>query len=102
MKIIEILSDYIREELHDAEKYVKAALKHKEEYPEIADTFYVLANEEINHMQILHNLVTAMIQKYRKENGEPPSEMLAVYNYIHEKLIDEEKDVKILQGMYKG
>jgi hypothetical protein len=44
----------------------------------------------------LHNAVTAVIQKYRREKGEPPADMLAVYNYLHEKAIDDVKEVKIL------
>lgn len=101
MRLIEELCDYIHEEICDAEKYVKAALEYKADYPDTAETFYVLSMEELNHMQILHNAVTAVITKYRREHGEPPADMLAVYNYLHEKAIDDVKDVKILQAMYK-
>ena len=101
MKIIKTLSEYMQEEIHDSEKYVLAALNFKEEFPEVADKLYMLSNEEMNHMQILHNVVASIIQKYRKENGEPPSDMLAIYNFVHENLINDEKEVKILQSMYK-
>ena len=101
MKIIKEICEYIHEEIHDAEKYVTAALDYKLDYPDTAETFYVLSMEEMNHMQILHNAVTSLIQKYRREHGEPPADMLAVYNYLHEKAIEETKEVKILQAMYK-
>lgn len=101
MKIVREICDYIHEEICDADKYVRAALEYKEDYKDAAETFYVLSMEELNHMQILHNAVTAIIQKHRREQGEPPAEMLAVYNYLHEKAIDDVKDVKILQAMYK-
>lgn len=101
MRLIKEICEYIHEEIHDAEKYVSAALECKEEFPDTAETFYVLSMDEINHMQILHNAVTAVIQKYRREKGEPPADMLAVYNYLHEKAIDDVKEVKILQAMYK-
>ena len=101
MKILDKISDYIHEEIHDADKYVRAALVYKEEYPEIAETFYVLSVEEVSHVQILHNAAIQIITRYKKENGEPPKDMLAIYNYVHKKLIDEEKEVKILQNMYK-
>lgn len=61
----------------------------------------MLSMEEMKHMQILHNQVTKIIESYRKTNGEPPAPMLAVYDYLHEKFIDEAKEVRMLQQMYK-
>lgn len=101
MKIIKKLSDYIHEEIHDAGKYAEAAVLYKEDYPEAATLFYRLSTEELNHMQLLHNLVAQIIADYRKTKGDPPADMLAIYNYVHEKLIDEEKEVKIMQQMYQ-
>ena len=101
MKIIKCLSDYIHEEIHDGEKYIKKALAIREEYPEVAEVFNVLSMEEMKHMQMLHNQVAKIIEDYRKTKGEPPDAMLAVYNYLHEKFIDEAKEVKILHQMYK-
>ena len=101
MKEIKKLEDQIGEELHDAKKYIKCALKNKDENKKLADLYYKLANEEMNHMELLHNMVVNIIDDYRDEHGEPPAEMMAVYNYIHEKHIDKAKDVKMLISMYK-
>lgn len=60
----------------------------------------MLSAEEMKHMQMLHNQVVKIIENYRKTNGEPPVSMLAVYDYLHEKFIDEAKEVKMLQQMY--
>lgn len=60
----------------------------------------MLSNEEMKHMQLLHNSVVKIIKAYRKTEGEPPTEMMAVYNYLHEKAIEEAKEVKVLQQMY--
>ena len=51
-------------------------------------------------MQMLHNQVVKLIENYRKEKGEPPASMLAVYDYLHEKFIEEAKEVEMMQQMY--
>lgn len=101
MKIIKKLEDQIGSEIHDAKGYAKCALRHKEDNPALAELYYALANEEMDHMQRLHKQVVSIIENYRKEKGEPPAEMLAVYNYVHEKHIEKAKDVKILIAMYR-
>ena len=45
--------------------------------------------------------MTEIIRKYRETNGEPPADMLAVYNYLHKKQIEKSMEVKRMQAMYK-
>ena len=65
MKIIKKLSDYIEEEIDDAEKYAECALKVKDEYPSVSDLFFILSGEELTHMSRLHNEVQKLIEDYR-------------------------------------
>lgn len=101
MKLIEKLCEMIEEEIDDAEKYAKCAIKYKEERPTLAKTFYDLSTDELRHMKLLHGEAVAVIENYRKEKGEPPAEMLAVYNYLHEKQTERARSVKVLQEMYR-
>lgn len=101
MKIIQTLSDRIAEEIADANFYVTMALEQKDERPDLAKTLYSISLEEMEHMNRLHNSVSGIIEEYRRTNGEPPADMLAVYDYLHKKQIEKAAEVKTLQAMYK-
>lgn len=92
----------IKEEICDAEKYANCALKYKDEDKLLADIFYTLANNELQHMDLLHAQVTRIINEYKSKKGEPPAAMQAVYDYVHEEQIDNVKEIKVLLAMYKG
>ena len=102
MEIIKKLSDMISGELEDAEHYAKCALKYKDDRPSLSRLFYQLSQEEMDHMGRLHEAVVGIIKEYREENGEPPASMQAVYDYLHEKQIEEAAEVKKYLDMYKG
>lgn len=100
MKIIKHLAKDIREELHDAEKYIKAALTNKTEYPSAADMFYRLANEEVDHAMRLHGEVVKLIEKTSRETNVPPV-MKEIWTFEHEMIVEDMAEVKRLIEMYK-
>ena len=53
-------------------------------------------------MDLLHSEVVRQIDRYRKAKGESPTSMQAIYDYLHEKQIDEAKGVKEYQSMYRN
>lgn len=96
MKIIAKVIDMIQDELDGAEEYAECALKVKTEHPSLAKRFNELSQVEMQHFKILHTEVEKLIQDYREQNGEPPKEMLAIYNYEHEKAIKKAAEIKAM------
>lgn len=102
MKVIKYLYEKIEEELRDAEEYVTKAMKVKESYPDLSRTLFTLSNQELEHSQMLHTEVVNIIKRYREQEGEPPSAMMAVYEYLHEREINMFNSVKSLQERYRN
>lgn len=102
MKIIKELSEMIEEELEGACEYAKEAIKHKEDHPTLAKVFYDISLEEVNHIERLHGEVVRLIAEHRREHGEPPAAMMAVYEYLHEKHIDKLNKIKTYQMQFRA
>ena len=102
MKLIRTLSEKIEDEISDAREYVKLALEVRDEHPELARSLYTISTQEMEHMAMLHTAIVDLIDQYRKEKGEPPEAMKAVYDYLHKRHIDDASEVKAIQTMYKG
>lgn len=101
MKKIKLLMEHIDDELRDAHTYAELALEYKPTDPELADLFYKLSLEEMNHMNALHKAVVGHIESYRSRKGEPPEAMMAVYEFLHKRDIEKAEKVGVLQAMYK-
>ena len=101
MKVIQRLAEEIEDELKGAKCYIKMALEYKSEYPDLSKTLYNIATQEMEHVKMLHDCVVDIIKDYREEHGEPPADMLAVYEYVHKQQIDKSAYIKTLQTMYK-
>lgn len=97
MKSIKQLSDHIKDELCDAEEYVREAILARENDPQTAQLYYDLSVEEMNHMDRLHTRVTAIIKAYRESNGNPPADMQARYDVLHEMYMEKAMHIKQLQ-----
>lgn len=92
----------IYDELEDAEKYAKAAVRVRMTQPELAAVYYRLANEELGHMETLHKQAAEMIEAVKRTGREVPVEMRVIWEWEHEKMMDETADVRRLLEMYKG
>lgn len=101
MKIIRELSDMIEDEIDGALDYARKATELKEQHKKLADTLYELSTEEVSHISRLHDEVVRLIDKYKSEKGEPPADMMAIYDYLHKKHIAKVAEIKRYQEMYK-
>lgn len=101
MKLIELLSEHIEDELEDAETYINLALEYKETDPEIAQLFSKLSQEEMTHMDALHKRVVACIEKYKQTKGEAPEGMKALYDFVHKREIAQAEKITNLQNMFR-
>lgn len=102
MKLIRDLEELIEEEVSDIKKYAKMANEVKDEHPQLAQVLYTISAQEEGHQQMLHGEVVKIIETYRREHGEPPAAMMAVYEYVHKKHIDKLAGAKRYQEMYRN
>ncbi len=102
MKLIKELEELIEDEVHDVKKYAKMAVELKADHPQLAQVLYTISAQEEGHQQMLHGEVVKIIGDYRREHGEPPAAMMAVYDYVHKKHIDKLAEAKRYQEMYRN
>ena len=101
MVIIQNISHDIKEKIHDADKDIRKAIDIKHEYPSLANDYYEFSVERMQEAMDIHSKVVKIIDEYRKENGEPPATMSALWDFAHKIIMEEADDVKILQEHYK-
>ncbi len=101
MKIIEDMSNMIEDEIDGMKCYARFAIQIKDDYPEIAERMYKRSLEEKAHADGLHKDVVKIIERYTEEHGDPPADMMAVYNYLHKQHIDKYSEAVAYQNQYK-
>ena len=101
MKLIKLVEELIEEEIHDVKKYAKLAAEVKDNHPLLAQTFYALSTQEDGHQAALHAEVVKLIEEYRKEHGDPPAAMQAVYDYLHKKHVEQLAEARRFQNIFK-
>ena len=102
MKLIKKLEELVDDEIHDVKKYAKMAAELKAEYPSLAQVLYTISTQEDTHQAAIHTEAVKIIEDYRKKHGEPPAPMMAVYEYLHQKHIDNLAEARRYQDVYKN
>lgn len=98
MHEIKHLAEGIREELDDAEKYAREAVK-RTENPEDASTYADLSRQELGHANRLHEMAVRHIEKAKDAGFHPTEAEQAVWNWVHERMLDRTAHVKTLLSM---
>ena len=102
MKIIKNISEQIEEETEGALWYAEEAVRVADEHPSLAKTLHTIAEEELRHVDMLHGEVVKLIEAHRREHGEPPAAMKAVYDYLHKKQIENVAEVRNYLTQFRG
>ena len=98
---IEEISDKISEKIDSAEMYAKCALMKKDTRPQLAESYFKIATDDLGHVNLLHTQIVAIIDEYRKTKGEPPEAMQTLYNILHRKQIERAAAVRGILALYK-
>lgn len=101
MKQIKTIVKDIKEELQGASHYAKLAAQYKDTDKALADTYYTMANQELSHIDMLHNQAVRMIKAYQATGKEVPVAMQAVWDWEHENQVDDTARIRALLDAYK-
>lgn len=101
MKLVKDIVEQINEELDSAKLYIKSASKYKSEYPQIANMYYEMSLTEMTHVDKLHGSVVSLINEMKAKGVEIDPKMMAIYEYEHNKAMEEATEIKVMQEMFK-
>ena len=60
-----MLFDYAEDEIKDSRKYAEAALKYKDSHPDLAEMFYRLSGEELEHFNQFHQKLAESVAEVK-------------------------------------
>lgn len=86
-------------ELDAAEHYAKHALRNRDGDKELAETYARIARQELEHCEMFHAQAVRLIREYDRE---PPEAMRAVWEYEHERIMEQEAGIRAKLNVYDG
>lgn len=101
MKILTKMIDKANDTLEEIEWYAEKALHYKADHKSVADVYNKIADMHITIYDMLHKEMVSLIDEHRRMGHQPPPEMLAIWEYEHEKLIKQFAEAKIMVDEYK-
>lgn len=98
MKEIKCIVENIKDAIHDADRYAKLALEYKDVDRALADSYWKIANNELDAINQMHSHAVRMINA----SQEKPPAMVAVWEYEHKNKIEWVTRIKAALDMYKS
>lgn len=102
MREIMEVAKYIRKELKMADEYAYEANKHKEEFPDMAQHYARAAQQHLDMTDELHRGAVRLIEMAKHTEPAPPAEMIRMWGFEHEMMLEEKECVLRKLDMYKG
>lgn len=93
MKRIKEYTDEIKEELCGAKGYAENYLYYKSTNPSWSKMYLTMAQQELQHAEYLHTMVTQEIEKL-KEVIDPPENMMEKWKHEHNEYVDKTAWIK--------
>jgi ferritin len=99
MKFIKDEIDVLKDEMEGAERYAEKSVQCKiNGKTDRSDTYKRMAEDEIQHMKAMHDIVKEDIEAVKKY-VDPPEYMLKAWMEVHEQFVDKyDKLMKILSN----
>ena len=101
MRILVELIDKANSTLDEVEWYAEKAHHLRAEHKALADSYIKVAETHIDIYKMLHDRMVELIEEEKRKGVAPPPEMLAIWNYEHERLVKEFAETKFLVEEYK-
>ena len=101
MKILVDLIEKAKDTMDEIEWYAEHAHHLRAEHKPLADKYIKIADMHVSIYAMLHESMVELIEEEKRKGKMPPPEMLAIWNYEHEKLVKEFAEAKFLVEDYK-
>lgn len=95
------LMDLCWDEIQDAKKYAMLANQYKCNNRELADLYFKLSGEELDHMARLQAMAFRLLDQLRSSGQDPDGKIQAIVDHLHCRNLDAAADVGIMQGLYR-
>ena len=101
MKILKDLIEKMEDTLEEVEWYGEKAHHLRTDHKPLADSYIKVAEMHITIYNMLHSQVVSLIEEEKRKGTKVPSEMQAIWDYQHSRLIKEFAEAKYLIEEYK-
>lgn len=102
MKEIMEVAKYIRKEMRMADEFAYEANKHREQYPDMAQHYYKVANDHLAAADELHNGALRLIDVAKRTEPTPSHEMIRMWGFEHDMMLEEKDCVLRKLAMFRS